>query len=79
MQHTNVIFITIININFFFVKTEGSGTSNDGNTDRTFFNNPYISAYIMGIDKDLVQSLNFVACHIFGLQNYFSNIWGLCS
>lgn len=35
-------------------RTGGSGTSNDGNTARTFFNNPEVSAQITGLDTNLI-------------------------
>lgn len=35
-------------------KSGGSGTSNDGNTARRFFNNPSLVSSITGIDKELV-------------------------
>lgn len=36
-------------------KTGGSGSSNDGNTARDFFNNASLSAQITGLDKDVIE------------------------
>ncbi|XP_044572242.1 uncharacterized protein LOC123257406 [Drosophila ananassae] len=36
-------------------RTGGSGNSNDGNTARTFFNNPHLSAEITGIEQHLIE------------------------
>jgi len=35
-------------------KAGGSGTSNDGNTARAFFNNPDMSAIISGVEENLI-------------------------
>lgn len=37
-------------------KTGGSGSSNDGNTARTFFNDPHLSAEITGIEEQLIEN-----------------------
>lgn len=36
-------------------KSGGSGTSNNGNTAREFFNNSGLSAQITGLDRDLIE------------------------
>lgn len=35
-------------------RSGGSGTSNDGNTARAFFNNPKMSAEITGINENVI-------------------------
>ncbi|KDR19596.1 hypothetical protein L798_06129, partial [Zootermopsis nevadensis] len=40
----------------------GSGTSNDGNTARRFFENPEVSANITGINEDLIRRFSIILC-----------------
>lgn len=42
------------------VKPGGSGTSNDGNTARRFFNRPEVSAQITGVDVNLIKRFGII-------------------
>lgn len=45
-------------------KSGGSGTSNDGNTARTFFRNYEVSAEVLGLDTNLVKNLYVILCTV---------------
>ena len=42
------------------VVNQGSGTTNDGNTSRTFFANPEITALATGVDVNLIHRFTVI-------------------
>ena len=45
-----------------FPKQNGSGTTNDGNTARTFFRNSEAASQITGIDEAIIKRLHVILC-----------------